>query len=231
MLTNEVVPPKSRVEVKPKPNPFYLTLIVGDKLLHNSMIDFGASTTIMPKQIVEVLNIKNEPLNRSVMQLDGNKVQTVGLIKSLWLTLFVCPSVIVSQEVVVIDIPPIFSLCLSRDFTAKIGGYLSLDWSHLILRTQHGAKLKILSEPLHTEHIADRAMLNFEPTHAFLSNEEKKMVELIEDEEVTGDITLEQEVFLNEFINFNPYSNYHATGLSTYCIFYEDQVILKLRIR
>lgn len=45
---------------------------------------------------------------------------------------------------------------------------------------------------------------------------------------MTEDITLEQEVFLNEFINFDPYSNYHAMGLGTYCIFYEDQVIPKL---
>lgn len=100
----------------------------------------------------------------------------MGLIKNLPLTLFACPSVIVSQEVVVIDIPPVFGLCLSRDFTAKIGGYLSLDWSHLILQTQQGSKLKILSEPLHAEHIADQAMLNFEPTHTSISNKERKTV-------------------------------------------------------
>lgn len=74
MLTNPVTPHKVQLEGKPKPNPFYLTLIVGDKLLHNSMIDSGASTTIIPKRISEVLNIRYEPLNRGVMHLDGNKV-------------------------------------------------------------------------------------------------------------------------------------------------------------
>lgn len=135
-LTNQDVPLKSQSEGKPKPKLFYLTLIVGDKLLHNSMIDFGTNTSVMPKQITEVLNIKYEPLNHSVMQLDGKKVQTLDLIKSLPLTLFACPSITVSQEVVVIDIPLVFGLHLSRDFTTKIGGYLSLDWSHLILRTK-----------------------------------------------------------------------------------------------
>lgn len=77
------------------------------------------------------------------------------ILLSLPLILFTCPSVTVSQEVIVIDIPPIFGLYLSHDFTTKIGDYLSLYWSHLILWTQHGAKLKILSEPLHTEHVAD----------------------------------------------------------------------------
>lgn len=113
VLTNEDSPPDVQREGKPKPNPFYLTLIVGDKLLHNSMIDSRASTTVMPKQIAEVLNIKYDPLNKGVMQLDENRVQTIGLIKNLPLTLFACPSITVSQEVVIIDIPPIFGLCLS----------------------------------------------------------------------------------------------------------------------
>lgn len=56
-----------------KPNTFFLTLIVGNKFLHNSVIDSGASTTIVPKQIAEVLNLKFEPLSRGVMQLDGNR--------------------------------------------------------------------------------------------------------------------------------------------------------------
>lgn len=134
----------------------------------------------------------------------------------------------VSQEVVVIDIPLVFRLCLSQDFTAKIGGYLFLDWSHLILCTQHDTKLKILSEPLHVEHVADQAMINFKPTHTSISNKERKVVELLEDEEVTGEIPPEHEVFLNEFIDSDPFSNYHATDLGTYCIFYENQIIPKL---
>lgn len=77
------------------------------------MIDSRASTTIMPKQITKVLNIRYDPLYKGVMQLNEEKVQMVGLIKNLPLTLFACPSVTVSQEVVVIDIPPIFGLCLS----------------------------------------------------------------------------------------------------------------------
>lgn len=54
------------------------------------------------------------------MQLDGNRVQTMGIIKSLFLTLFTCPSIIVTREVAVIGIPPIFGLCLSRYFTVKV---------------------------------------------------------------------------------------------------------------
>lgn len=110
-----------------KPYPFFLTLIVGKKILHNAMIDSGASTTAMPKQIVEALGLNYEPMKRGVMQLDGNKVETIGVIKALPLTLSACPSITVSQDTMIIDVPPMFGLCLSQEFTSKVGGYLSLD--------------------------------------------------------------------------------------------------------
>lgn len=133
-----------------------------------------------------------------------------------------------TQEVAIFDIPPIFGLFLSHDFTAKVGGYLSLDWSHLIIRTRHGAKLKILSGPLHSEHIASEAMINFEATHTCVLGEEMKCVELLEDAKVTRDQSLDQEVFLNEFKDADPYGNYHAIGLGPYVFFYEDQEIPKV---
>lgn len=39
------------------------------------------------------------------MKLDENKVQYIGVIKRLSLTIFDCPSITVTQEVVIIDIP------------------------------------------------------------------------------------------------------------------------------
>lgn len=71
-------------------------------------------------------------------------------------------------------------------------------------------------------------MINFDPTHASISNKERKVVELLEDEEVTGEIPPEQEFFLNEFVDSDPFSNYHTTGLGTYCIFDENQIIPKI---
>ncbi len=44
-------------------------------------------------------------------------------------------------------------MCLSRDFTAKIGGYLSADWSHMLFRTCYGTKVTIKSERLAKNHI------------------------------------------------------------------------------
>lgn len=49
VLTNENIEVSTNMkEGKLKHNPFFFTLIIGDKLLHNTMIDSGASTTVMP---------------------------------------------------------------------------------------------------------------------------------------------------------------------------------------
>lgn len=68
---------------------FILTLIIGDKLLHNSMIDLGDSSIFMPKKIVEALHFRRQAkFNRIIMQLDGKKVQSIGIIKELPFTYF-----------------------------------------------------------------------------------------------------------------------------------------------
>lgn len=69
------------------------------------------------------------------------------------LTLHACPNILVPQDICVIDLPPFFSLCLSRDFTAKIGGYVLADWSHILFRTRYGTKVVIKSERLAKDHI------------------------------------------------------------------------------
>lgn len=44
-----------------KPPPFYLSLIIGDKFVHNCMVDFGSSGSIMPKILADKLGLVYEP--------------------------------------------------------------------------------------------------------------------------------------------------------------------------
>ena len=134
-----------------KPPPFYVTIIVGKYLVHNCMIDLGATSSVMPKKIVDQLGLKYEPIEKGVVQLDGTAIETVGVIRNMDLTLHACPSFSVPMDIYIIDLPPYFSICLSRDFTAKIGGYVSADWSHMLCRTRYGTKVTIPSEPIAKE--------------------------------------------------------------------------------
>lgn len=57
-----------------KPPPFHLSLIIGDNLVHNCMIDLGASSLVMPNNVANHLGIKYEPVTKGVVELDGTTI-------------------------------------------------------------------------------------------------------------------------------------------------------------
>lgn len=66
----------------------------------------------------------------------------------IWVLPFMLVPISQSHKKYVIDLPPYFSIYLSRDFTAKFGGYLSFDWSHMFFRMSYGTKFNIKLEGL-----------------------------------------------------------------------------------
>ena len=91
------------------------------------MIDSGASNTIMARCVAAQLGLRYEPLIKHVLQLDGTSVTIVGVIKGLKMALHACLGCTMIQDIFVVELPAHFSLCLSRDFTAQLGGYISSD--------------------------------------------------------------------------------------------------------
>ena len=75
------------------------------------------------------------------------------LLEDAILTLHACPHFSIQKDVYVIYLPPYFSICLSRDFIAKIEGYLSYGWYHMLFRTRYGTKVTIKSKLLAKDHI------------------------------------------------------------------------------
>ena len=52
---------------KVRPPPFYVSLIIGGKLVHNCMIDLGANSSVMPRCVADALGMKYEPIVRDVL--------------------------------------------------------------------------------------------------------------------------------------------------------------------
>ena len=96
-----------------KPPPFYATVIISKFLIHNCMIDSGATSLVMPQKIPDQLGLKYETLEKGVVQLDGTTIEKVGIMKNLDLTLHCCPSFSIPMDIYIIDLPPYFSICLS----------------------------------------------------------------------------------------------------------------------
>jgi len=142
---------------KNRPPPFYISLELEGFVVHNCLIDSGASITVMPKAVCDIMGLQHTRSSSGVLQLNGTNVKTVGVIKDIVMKLHQCPEVSVVQEVMVIELPALFGLCLSREFTSKLGGYLSMSYDHCIIPCK-GRRIRIKREdayPYHVERIEE----------------------------------------------------------------------------
>jgi hypothetical protein len=94
--------------------PFYITLKVHDQLLHNCMLDFGASHNVIPKSIMDRLGLEITRPYGDVYSFDSRRVKCMGMIKDLVVTLAQISMKNVLMDVVVVDILSNYGLLLSR---------------------------------------------------------------------------------------------------------------------
>ena len=93
-------------------------------VVHNAMIDCGASHNLMPKGVVESLGLEVTKPYKHLYSFDSRKVKCLGLIKDMVVTLTKMPSKTVVMDVVVVEIPPKFGILLLRSWTSKLKGSL-----------------------------------------------------------------------------------------------------------
>ena len=110
--------------------PFYVSLHIHDKILHNAMFDSGASHNLMPKAVMEKLNLDTTRPYTDLFSFDSSQVKCLGLIKDLCVSLVQYPNKTILMDVVVADIPPKYDMLLSRSWGEKLQGSLQLDLSY-----------------------------------------------------------------------------------------------------
>ena len=104
--------------------PFYISLNIHDKILHNTMLASGASHNLMPKAIMERLNLDITRPYKDLFSFDSSQVKCLGLIKDLCVTLVQCPAKSILMDIVVAKIPLKYGMLLSRSWGEKLQGSL-----------------------------------------------------------------------------------------------------------
>jgi len=110
--------------------PFYVSLNIHDKVLHNAMFDSGASHNLMAKFVMEILDLDITRPYKDLFSFNSSQVRCLGLIKDLCVSLVQYPTKTILMDVVVADIPPKYGMLLSRSWGAKLQGSLQLDISY-----------------------------------------------------------------------------------------------------
>jgi ribonuclease HI len=128
---------------------------VNNRLLHNCMLDSGASSNVMTKKVMEQLNLRISRPYHNICAMDSKMIKVHGLIKSLQAHLAVFPDIMIEMDIVVIDVPDAWGMLLSRKTTVDLGGNLQMDLTYATIPTPDGNTFKLNRELERRYHVED----------------------------------------------------------------------------
>jgi hypothetical protein len=146
--------------------PFYTSLNIHDKVLHNCLMDSGASHNLMPKTVMDELGLEVTKTYHDLYSFDSRKVKCLGVIKDLVVSLFQLPMKSVVMDIVVVDVPPKFGMLLSRSWIKILGGNLQMDLSYATIPVFGGEHRRLYREAQLAYIISDEANLTNHPIFA-----------------------------------------------------------------
>ena len=126
--------------------PFYISLNIHDKILHNFLLDSGASHNLMPKVVMDELGLEITKTYHDLFSFDSRKVKCLGLIKDLAVTLTQASMKTMVMDVVVANILPKFRCLLSRSWMKRLGRTLQMDLSYATIHIFGGGNKRLYRE-------------------------------------------------------------------------------------
>jgi hypothetical protein len=107
--------------------PFFMTLIMNKKILNNCILDTGAGANIMSFKVMQQLGLKVTRPYRNVCGFESKAIPTHGVIENVEVCLKEYLEKVIHVDIVVVDIPDVWGMLLSRKFSSELGGTLQMD--------------------------------------------------------------------------------------------------------
>jgi len=145
---------------------FYVSLTIHDKILHNCLLDTGASHNLMPKAVMDELGLDITRPHHDLFSFDSRKVKCLGFIKDLAITLSQLPMKSMIMDIVVADVPRKFGMFLSKGWIKRLGGTLQNDLSYAIVPVFGGESRRLYREAQLAYIISDERNLANHPIYA-----------------------------------------------------------------
>jgi hypothetical protein len=127
-------------------SPFYISLNIHEKTLHNCLLDSSASHNLMPKEVMDELRLEITKSYHDLFSFDSRKVKCLGMIKDLAIILTQASMKTMVMDIVVADIPPKFGCLLSRSWMKRLGGTLQMDLYYTTILVFGGVNRRLYRE-------------------------------------------------------------------------------------
>jgi hypothetical protein len=126
--------------------PLYTSLNIHYKVLHNCLMDLGASHNLMPKTFMEELGLEITKSYHDLYSFVSRRVQCLGVIKYLVVTFFHLPMKSVVMDIMVADVPPKFGMLFSRSWIKRLGETLQMDLTYATIPVFEGEHRRLYRE-------------------------------------------------------------------------------------
>jgi hypothetical protein len=127
---------------------------------------------------------------------DSRKVNFLGFIKDLVMSLFQLSMKSVFMDIVVVDVPPKFRILLSRSWIKRLGGTLQMDLSYVVILVFGGEQRRLYRESYITYFISDEAKPANHPIFSFDTDLGSSILQLTDTPEPPLEIRKQSIAFL-----------------------------------
>jgi hypothetical protein len=135
--------------------PFFMTLIMKDKSINNCMLDTGAGANIMPFKVMQKLGLKVTRPYRNVCGFESKAIPTHGVVENVEICLKEYPEKVIHIDIVIVDVPDVWGMLLSRKFASMLGGTLEMDLSFIEFPLKNETIGCLLNEPVTETHVQE----------------------------------------------------------------------------
>jgi hypothetical protein len=133
--------------------PFFMILTMNDKNLNNCMLDIGVGANMMSLKVMQQVGLKVTWLYRNVCGFESKAIPTHGVVENVEVRLKEYPEKMVHVDILVVDVPDVWGMFLSRKFGAMLGGSLEMDLTFLQLPLKNGTVGRLLNVPITGDHV------------------------------------------------------------------------------
>jgi hypothetical protein len=135
--------------------PFFMTLAMNNKYLNNCMLDTSVGANMMSLKVMQQMGLKVTRPYRNVCGFESKAIPTHGVVEYVEVHLKEFPEKTVHIDIIVVDVPDVWGMLLSRKFGAMIGGSLEMDLTFLRLPLKDGTTRRLLNVSITGNHVQD----------------------------------------------------------------------------
>jgi hypothetical protein len=135
--------------------PFFMTLIMNNKNLNNCMLDSGVGANMMSLRVMQQLGLKFTQPYINMCGFESSSIPTHGVIQNVEVFLKEYLEKVIHIHIVVVDIPNVWGMLLSRRFASMLGCTLDMDVTYVNIPLKNGTKGHLSNAPMTTTHVQE----------------------------------------------------------------------------